>query len=71
MALTTAEKIVEVETAIHQIVSGQQVRVFVDQNGERVEFQTTNIQRLRAYYAELLALQSGSSRSPGPIGFYY
>jgi hypothetical protein len=67
MALTNAEKIAEVEAAIHAIITGTQVRVFVDQNGERVEFNTTNLSRLQAYLASLTV----STPNVGPIGFFF
>lgn len=68
---TTAQKIVEVETAIHALVTGTQVRVFVDQNGERVEFNSSNLQRLQAYLSTLNALQAGLPTNVGPIGFFF
>ncbi len=67
MALTTAQKIAEVESAIHALATGQQVRVFVDQNGERVEFNSTNLQRLQAYLASL----NSPTPNVGPIGFFF
>lgn len=59
MALTAEETALyttylsEAETALHKLMIGQSARVFVDQNGERVEFTAANAQRLRAYIHEL------------------
>lgn len=59
MTLTAAERVTyqtrlsEAETAMHQLQLGQQARVFVDQNGERVEFNLNSVASLRAYIMEL------------------
>lgn len=57
-------------------MTGQQPRVIVDQNGERVEFSAINLPRLRAYIGDLesqLAACLGSpSGSPNaPLRFYF
>lgn len=52
----------EAEDAYHKLRMGSQPRVFVDQNGERVEFAVANADRLRAYIMEMkgqLGLPSG------------
>ena len=69
-ALTTAQKLVEAEDALHKLMTGQAVRVFVDQNGERVEFTTASAGKLRGYIAELTATIAGRA-SPGSIGFFF
>ncbi|MDA3808282.1 MAG: gpW family head-tail joining protein [Thiomicrorhabdus sp.] len=51
--MTTQERLDEAEAQYHAFNTGQMARVFVDQNGERVEFSATNISRLRAYIIEL------------------
>jgi hypothetical protein len=59
MAMTTEERaqktawLKQAETAYHTLRTGAQARVFVDSNGERVEFAVANADRLRAYIAEL------------------
>ncbi len=50
---TTAELIAEAEAAYHKLVTGQAVRVYVDQNGERVEYAMANAGRLLAYIQNL------------------
>ena len=43
----------EAEEALHELEIGQQVSVFVDQNGERVEYRASQSSKLRTYIAEL------------------
>lgn len=71
--LALKQKILDVETAIHNIHTGQSVRVFVDQNGERVEFNGANLTSLRRYLLELKSQlpESGVKAYTGPIGFFF
>lgn len=55
---TTAQKLTQAEAAYHDLLIGKQARVFVDQNGERIEYNASNRDALRAYIAELKALIS-------------
>lgn len=57
----------EAETAYHALRLGGQARVYVDQNGERVEYAVANADRLRAYIMELKALLGLSSGIVGPL----
>lgn len=72
MALTAEERTLyttrlsEAETALHQLMLGQSARVFVDQNGERVEYAVANAQRLRAYIWEL-KVKLGLVTGVGPM----
>jgi len=72
MALTAEETILyttrltEAESALHSLMMGQQARVFVDQNGERVEFAVANASRLRAYIYEL-KMKLGKISVTGPM----
>ena len=43
----------EAEQAYHDYRMGNSARVFVDQNGERVEYSAVNIAGLRSYIIEL------------------
>jgi hypothetical protein len=70
MSLSTAQKLVEAQDALHKLQTGQAVRVFVDQNGERVEFNMTTVARLLAYIASL-ENQIGGVPSTGSIGFIF
>jgi hypothetical protein len=73
MALTSEERamyeqrLVEAETAMHQMAIGQSTRVYVDQNGERVEFNLNSIAQLRGYVMELRALLGKPLNVVGPM----
>jgi membrane protease subunit (stomatin/prohibitin family) len=64
--LTLAERLADAENQYHLLVSGQQARVFVDQNGERVEFTAANRADL-AKYIESLKSQLSGSQTRGPM----
>jgi hypothetical protein len=68
---TTQQLLDEARAARHKLVTGQLARVFMDQNGERVEFVATNIAQLDAYIATLEATLAGVSRARKPIGFIF
>lgn len=59
MALTPEEvavyktRLQEAEEAYHSLTIGGSARVFVDQNGERVEFVSARSAQLKAYIADL------------------
>lgn len=68
MALTAEQRelyqgyLTEAEASLHRLMCGESARVFVDQNGERVEYAVANANRLRSYIFELkvkLGLVSG------------
>lgn len=46
-------RLAEAENAHHDLQTGRMARVFVDQNGERVEYVSANSWRLSAYIQEL------------------
>lgn len=72
MALTAEEtalytqRLSEAESALHALLLGTSARVFVDQNGERVEMTAANASRLRAYIHEL-KLKLGVIDPIGPM----
>lgn len=76
LVLTPAQRTVlttrlsEAQAAYHSIMMGGGVKVVVDQNGERVEYQTANIQRLSAYIA-LLQQQLGIGCGMGPLNVWF
>lgn len=47
--------IASLEDAYNQLMLSTTVRVFVDQNGERLEFATANADKLKAYIERLYA----------------
>lgn len=73
MTLSAAERTLyetrlsEAETAYHELRLGKQARVFVDQNGERVEFAVANASRLQAYIMELKSMLGKSTGITGPM----
>lgn len=69
--LTTEERALytqrlrDAENALHLLVTGQQARVYVDQNGERVEYVSARTNDLRKYIDELKGiLNPGTPRRP-------
>lgn len=53
--MTDAEKLAEAEAALHALLTGKAASVFVDQNGERVEYVRASLTRLQGYVAHLRA----------------
>ena len=68
---TNAEMLVQAQSAMHDLRTGRSARVVVDQNGERVEFTSTNIGSLRAYIDELTRLVASETLSRGPLRPYF
>jgi hypothetical protein len=69
---TNAELLAEARTARHNLVTGKLARVFMDQNGERVEFNKTSIADLDAYIRELELLVTPTTvKRPRPMGFTF
>ena len=70
--MTNEEKLAEAKKARHELLTGTKVRVFLDQNGERVEFTSINLQMLERYIRELEALITPSlPRYNRPVGFTF
>lgn len=61
---TLQERLNEAEAAYHDLQIGKSVRVFVDQNGERVEYSAANAARLAAYIADLKRQISNVGHGP-------
>lgn len=57
----------EAENAWHELQMGSQARVFVDQNGERIEYTPANRSSLRAYILELRVALGLPMSSHGPL----
>lgn len=67
------QRLAEAEQAYHELSTGQSVRTFVDQNGERVEYNAANAYRLSTYIAELrrrINAASGLRATGRPMGVY-
>lgn len=72
-SLTAQQRLDDARRQLHLLATGQAARVFVDQNGERVEYTTTTVASLRGYVASL-EQEVTSGKSPlatHPIGFLF
>lgn len=56
----------EAEDSYHALATGQAAAVFVDQNGERVEYNKVDMSRLRLYIDDLKR-QLGLAKVGGPF----
>lgn len=63
-------RLTEAENAYHQLAMGQAARVFVDQNGERIEYVAANANRLQTYITSL-KYQLGVQRIAGPMQIWF
>lgn len=76
MALTAAQvlilttRLTEAEEKYHLLATGQMARVFVDQNGERIEYSAGNRNLLAAYIADLKR-QLGLATTTGPMNVWF
>lgn len=66
---TPTEQLAEARAAYHKLVTGGAVRVFVDQNGERVEYVQANAGLLAAYIERLAKLLEPCTVS-GPMNVW-
>lgn len=64
--MTLQEQLDDAKAQYHLLVTGQQARVYVDQNGERVEYTAANRASLLAYI-ERLERQIAATKNPGPM----
>lgn len=62
--MTLEEKLSDAEAKYHSLMTGGLAKVFVDQNGERIEYNATSAPRLAAYILELNRLIGGVSSGP-------
>lgn len=76
LVLTTEQRAVlttrlaEAQAAYHSLMLGGQVKVVVDQNGERVEYQQSSIPKLVGYIATLQS-QLGIGCPAGPMNVWF
>lgn len=56
----------EAEVQLHKLNMGQQAKVFVDQNGERIEYNAATRGQLMAYIADLKRQIGGYGSILGP-----
>lgn len=69
MAVTT-QQLAEAEAAYHSLLMGTAVRVFVDQNGEKIEYAAANRGAL-AVYIQDLKRQLGLLSGTGPMQVWF
>lgn len=62
--MTLEEQLADAQAQYHLLVTGQAAKVYVDQNGERVEYVAANASRLAAYIAKLERQIAGSNLGP-------
>ena len=60
----------EAKAALHDLMTGRQVRVVVDQNGERIEYTRAGVDDLRAYIRDLENAAAGGGSVKGPMGVF-
>jgi len=65
---TLAERLVEAENAYHDLQIGKSARVYVDSNGERVEYTVANRAELQKYIQSLNSLIAAEAGTPLPSG---
>jgi hypothetical protein len=66
----TAALLADAREKYHLLLTGQAVRVAVDQNGERVEYNTANAGKLAEYIRQLeVATGSAAAKARRPLGF--
>jgi len=66
---TDADRLKDAQAEYHSLMTGNKVRVVIDQNGERVEFTAANAGKLAQYIESLKARVSGANR--GPMRVYF
>lgn len=73
MALTPEQivlytgRLTAAESAMHDMLTGQQVKTFVDQSGERIEYQLMSRDALRGYIFDLKVLLGLPTGASGPL----
>lgn len=65
--MTKEQQLADAKAQYHLLVTGQQAKVFVDQNGERVEYQAANRGDLLKYITRLEADIAGAATLSGPM----
>jgi gpW len=71
MSSDLKSKLRDAEAAYHNLMTGKAPKVIVDQNGERVEYNTASAPRLAQYIQELKRLLgTGPGVPTGPMSIY-
>jgi hypothetical protein len=71
--VTPEQRLKEAETAYHALLTGRSLRVFVDQNGERVEYTAAKRGDLYNYIQQLKTalLGTAAANTPRPLRFLF
>lgn len=64
--MTLQEQLDDAKNQYHLLVTGQAAEVYVDQNGERIEYQAAHAGRLAAHIAKLERQVAGTN-TLGPM----
>lgn len=69
-------RLTEAQTAHHELMTGQMVAAFTDQNGERVTYSKADVGKLAGYIADMVALLGvpttpATAVSPRPMRFVF
>lgn len=71
MPLTTQQKLDEAKLALHNLNTGNSVRVSVDRDSSRVEFAVADANKLQAYIKQLEDALGTTPAGNGPARFYF
>lgn len=70
--MTDQERLAQAESAYHDLMTGSATKVFVDQNGERVEFIAAKKSDLYSYIQQLRgSVAPNTVNVPRPFGFIF
>lgn len=71
-------RLIEAQTAYHDLATGQAVAAFTDQNGERVSYAKADMGKLSSYIADMVALLGSgvavtpaTSTHPRPLRYLF
>jgi len=69
--MTLQEKLAEAEEAYHELMIGNKAKVYVDRNGERVEYSATSAGKLQQYISFLKSQINGTPMHSGAaVGWF-
>lgn len=68
---TNADLLAEAKKAYHELMIGKSARVYVDENGERVEYTAANSAKLAAYIKQLEDLVDPPLCPRGPMRVFF
>lgn len=69
--MTLQEQLDDARKQLHLLLTGQAARVFVDQNGERVEYVTARAADLQKHIQRLEAAVDARPAAAGPMRVFF